>query len=454
VRYGISADQRYLTGDFLNTYEATVINGNMVAHIPAALADFLGDRTTQSSGVKPFVIDPLTHAFQHDPSKVRARRTTAHGEEEHTKSSILKMSRAFGEPVSSRVGAEAVVASDFRDPGQLADFCSRVVEFQIGTIEREARAKRFWKYLEYLRIEQSMKPAVVIAPYFWMTPATLDRWLDINVSFIDCALGQSGGLPLFAELVLTDDVLMDQESSRLIARRYGDSGCAGVLLWIDSFSEQEASVARLLAFARLARTLTRTFGKHVINLYGGYFSILLCQVPELAILSGVCHGLEYGEDRSVVPVGGGLPMAKFYLPAYHHRLRYPDAVRAVRRLGGFASAADFHDLVCSCPACEGAITQDPGTEFAAYGRTNPVQFRRQDQVVTLNYPTKETKDLCLRHYLHTKRREFEAAADARACDVAEELDGLYDGAARVLGDAGASYLRNWAIALRTLSSED
>ena len=35
VRYGIAADQRFLLGDLLDTYDQLVINATIVAHMPA-----------------------------------------------------------------------------------------------------------------------------------------------------------------------------------------------------------------------------------------------------------------------------------------------------------------------------------------------------------------------------------------------------------------------------------
>jgi len=450
VRYGISADQRYLTGEFLGTYDAAAINGNMVAHIPAALAQFLGDRATQAQ-VKPFIIDPLTHAFQHDPSKICTTVETEEGAETQPKASIRKMSDAFGEPVASRAGTEAVLPSDFNDPGLRDAFCQRVVSFQLDTINNQAQEKKFMKYLRHIGID-GMVPDVVIAPYFWMTPATVGEWQPINRAFIESAAKHARGASVWAQLVITQDLLLSKERRDALAKEYGSSTCQGVLIWVDQFSEHDASYEHLSAFAQFAQALSKTYTKRVINLYGGYFSILLCQLPEVGVLQGVCHGLEYGEDRSVVPVGGGLPMSKFYLPAYHRRLRFGDAVRAIQKLGGFDSVDRYHEIICDCVTCREVITGNPSEDFAAYGNTTPIQFKRGDQVVTLNYPTKETKDLCLRHYLHNKRKEFEASKVATAIDASQELEKHYEGAARLLGAGEAAYLKDWPRVVRGLTA--
>ncbi len=451
VRYGITADQKYLAGEFLDAYNGTVINGNMVAHIPAALGQFLTDRTTHEGGTKPFIIDPLTHAFQHDPSKVKTKRERDGKEEEVVKSSIRKMSEAFGEPVQSNVGEEAILPADFNDKKRAREFCERVVRFQTDTIESQAQQQNSWKYLKYLGVT-SMKPDVVIAPYFWMTSGTIEDWLPNNIWFIECARDFVGSVPLCAQVVITRDILLDDKERNKLAERYGNSPCDGILLWVDQFSEHEVSPNHLRGFGQLVRRLTRTFKKPVINLYGGYFSILLCRLPELGTLQGVCHGLEYGEDRSVVPVGSGLPMAKFYLPAHHRRLRYDQAVRAVRdTYGGFESVEAYLTNICKCDECRSVVRSNASEDFRAYGVSRPITFKRRGGVVTINYPIEETKEHCLRHYLHVKCREFSEANALTSREVATDLREQHKSAVRLMGQSEAGYLKAWADAVEQLA---
>jgi hypothetical protein len=213
------------------------------------------------------------------------------------------------------------------------------------------------------------------------------------------------------------------------------------------------SYDHLLGFATLAKGLSQQHGKKVINLYAGYLSVLFCQLPELKqVLQGACHGLEYGEERGVVPVGGGIPRSRFYLRPYHQRLRFDDAVRAIRDLKGFSSADSFFDKVCSCPVCTQEILDDPVNDFSKYGESRPVQVKRGSQVVTLNYPTPATKGLCLRHYLYNKQREFKEATALTAAEAARDLGELQPRAARLLGTGDAAYLGNWARLIGELSS--
>ena len=54
--------------------------------------------------------------------------------------------------------------------------------------------------------------------------------------------------------------------------------------------------------------------------YGGYDSIILCNEDLPYRMYGVAQSVGYGETRPVTPVGGGLPVNKYYFPPLHARL--------------------------------------------------------------------------------------------------------------------------------------
>ena len=65
LRYGTNAEQKHFHTDGLETlYDAVVINANMIAFSPDTIANFIVKKTVS----KPFFIDPITHAFQHNQS--------------------------------------------------------------------------------------------------------------------------------------------------------------------------------------------------------------------------------------------------------------------------------------------------------------------------------------------------------------------------------------------------
>jgi hypothetical protein len=451
VRYGIAADQKYLVGSLLDTYDELVINGRMVAHMAAGLALFLGQRALG----KHYLVDPETHAFQHGIEYLQAEnindeagdqpRSTIAGADVRLKKSIEKMILAYGDPIETVVRSkESILPQDFDDPGERRAFCERVLRFQRNAIAERAEESEDAEYYEFLEAKGIVAPSafiprIVIAPYFCMDGNTFDEWARVNVSCAKDSFVVSRELntPLAVQIVISQSVLSDPDQRKRLAQLYGELGPATFLLWVDSFNEHEASIGLLQALVETISELKKQSGGRVINLYGGYFSIMLYH---LGILDGATHGLEYGEERSFVPVGGGIPTAKFYLPALHVRLRPEDAIRAVRALGGFANRSAFLKNVCDCERCRSVIIDNPEVDFGNYLRMRHVGTR------AIPYP--ETKDNSVTHYMLCKKREF--SGPRNISDIVAGLRQSRNSLRRALGAENTDHCEKWAEALTSV----
>ncbi len=428
LRYGTHAESRYfLESELVDNYEGVVFNGNMVAMTRSAIAGFI-----TSLKNKPFIVDPQTHAFQHDVFYVGQE-----GDDGTVvpKRSIQKLAEAFGDPVASKVGKSSVLPEDFANAKIRADFCKHVVQFQLG-IRDQIEKRPEWSYVSYAiekkKIDEDvLSPAGVVPPYFYMTENTLDEWLNLNCEFVKIAAAEFDDQQILAQLVISKQVVLNRSLRKKIIDAYSSLNCAAILIWIDDFDETKVGEDLLKGFRDLAHGLSSS--KKVINLYGGYFSILL---TKMNMLHGVSHGLEYGESRAVIPVGGGIPMAKYYFYPLHIRLRYPDFVRIIKLKGLIGKESVFKANVCECDVCEGG-------KIEKFGVTKPVKFKRGEQVITLNYPTPETKDFSLRHYLWSKKKEFETVASRNKTTLASELEASFDAHKSVMGLDPIYYLKNW-----------
>ena len=448
VRYGTAADQKFLLDEFLDSYDELVINATMVAHMPAALASFLMTRALN----KPYFIDPQTHGFQHDVTHLESSSESRAGE---IKRSVQKLLDAYGEPVKTVVGErhESLVPSDLLDhPRRLAGFCQRVVRFQEEAITGEADASDSSKYYDYLKKKGKLAvggfgPSVAVAPYFYMTAETVDDWLKVNTACAAHCKDLRTQAPLAVQVVIASELLTDRDQRSKLIREYTSSKVAPdlFLVWIDDFVEQEASEAELRGFVSLILGLGKV--APVVNLYGGFLSVALSYCGVLEALVGVAHGLEYGESRGVVPIGGGVPVAKFYFPPLHMRLPSRQAVRAVRAVGGMASADEFHDKVCDCAECRKVIVKDPPKDFAEYGRTKPVAFTRRGIPTVMEYPLPETRNHSVRHYMWCKAKEYRDRRSLR--EVIKELSEARK-LGRVPGLETVSHCRVWERVLTPL----
>jgi hypothetical protein len=177
IRYGTHAESKYfLMREFRNSYDAIIFNGNMVAYTPAAIAGFIVNAKN-----KPFIIDPQTHAFQHDIYKL--------GQEDDTgklipKKSIQKLADNFGAPIKDIVGKESLLPEDLENENVKNDLCKNVIDFQLG-IKTHIQSKPEWKYLKFALENGGLNddvflPMAVIPPYFYMTANTINDWLILK----------------------------------------------------------------------------------------------------------------------------------------------------------------------------------------------------------------------------------------------------------------------------------
>ena len=236
------------------------------------------------------------------------------------------------------------------------------------------------------------------------------------------------------------DILLDSEKIDELCSKYKNSMADGFLIWLDKFDEKDVSDLYLCKFIEFLRNL-KTIEKPIYQIYGSYFSIILTK----NILSGVCHGMEYGENRDVYPVGGGVPVSKFYYPVLHKRLLYRDALDVLLRMDFLKDKNTYFSNVCSCQNCH-EIINIPIEDFSKYGDVNSTTFKRKsgnrESTVTMDYPTTDAKDLCLRHYLYNKVHEFKHVETHSYIECAGELYDAYNQYYDLLGD-NIDYLNTW-----------
>jgi len=198
----------------------------------------------------------------------------------------------------------------------------------------------------------------------------------------------------------------------------------------------------LRGLLRFGKKLRGDEGREVINLHGGYFSVLAAGALGDSALTGVAHGPEFGESRGVVPVGGGIPISRYYVPELHSRIRYREAVSMFRANGWLDSADRFHSEVCDCAECIQTLAGD-SENFALFGEGNVRSVKRRHGLVRLEFPTTESKKRCLKHYLQRKHREFLAASDAPKEVLVSNLEVGEQKFLQTVGLEGIGHLTLW-----------
>lgn len=440
VRYGTSADQKYISGNFKDHYNVLALNANAVVHTPAAIAKFISEKIPG----KDYFIDPMTHAFQHKIDHIQKKDTKEKKNNSEIKSSISKLVEQFGDPVSSKVAAKASIKpADITS--HIKSFCKNVSEFQLNYLSRFYKTKETEKYIKFLEKKgmglSLREPKFIIAPYFYLAPNAFSIWLQIN---IDCFYQVKKLYPskeVVMEIVLDRRILEHPYRTDLINSLKSLTVKPDfILLWIDDHKEHEMPEDYLESYINFVNELGQV--SPVINLFGSFFSVIVARTNIAPKLVGVGHGPEYGESRGVVPVGGGIPVSKFYLPSLHRRLNFRDAVSAIQSLGCFKSKDKFFNVICDCLQCSTTIKVSPEKDFEHYGKTNKKEVKTKTGSVTKAYPTSGSKDLCVRHYMHTKKREYTSADYLDVQAICKELDNMGSKLDDALGDL-TSHCGTW-----------
>jgi hypothetical protein len=132
-------------------------------------------------------------------------------------------------------------------------------------------------------------------------------------------------------------------------------------------------------------------------------------------LSGIAHGVGYGEQKDVVPViGQSTPTVRYYLPPLHARFGVPDIERCFTTVG-VNTPAEFFARICDCVICKGVIGSSLSNfrEFGERHLSNP-KSKRPAQ-------TPAAAKRCRFHFLLNRLRERDWIAGKTDAEVLNQL---------------------------------
>lgn len=446
--YNTHAEKRYFLGsEHHSLYDVIALNGNIVSHTPEGVAGFL------AMAAKDFYIDPQTHAFQH--ATINLKRDVSDKKKKEPpkyefKPSIRKLANErLGPPFSDVIRDDKPIGPTiFLENGVIKDdiverVCQSVKEFQLDMIESELDEEA----KEFMEGPSGFRPKFVIAPYFYLSAHRWEEWLKINVACYQMMKRLVKDVPTYLSLVVSRDAL---DNRGAIVRAISALEPDGILLWIDSHVEEDLRKSEVEIYIEFLRELKNATGT-LYNSHGGYLSTLLCHSELGGLLDGVAHSVNYGEHRNVIPVGGGLPMARFYLHSVHSRLRWGDAAEIVLAKKWLSSVDTYRDKICMCRQCKELFDEKGSAEkvFELYGDSNPVTItRRTGSIVRLEYPTKEAKQAASRHYLYNKAKEFSDIEEKAASELLQNLNTTYSEISSDCGEDAVAHLLTWYEVLR------
>jgi len=456
LRYGAHAEKEYFL-KLAGQYDGIMFGANLLEITPTATASLLAVLRNNHTSLG-FYLDPMTYCFGPyiDPSTGKTRtdldalkstRTDRKTRKKFTavKDSYTSLAAALGSRFDNAVNDGASCTAI--DPSSIPeedrdDFCESVVKYQLQRVNQLIEPELADDQVLKAKFDGIGAPAAVFAPYFYVHERWADDGLAISMDLARRSVDLNLGTPVHAVVCANDALLSDDERVDHLVRELPKTKVEGVWLWFDGFDELTAPLNRLQAFRRIVLALGQEMS--VYNLHGGFFSMLLTHDG----LSGISHGVGYGERSDVAKViGVAAPTVRYYLPPIRKRVGVPDIQRCFSDVG-IATASDFFEKVCDCAICNGVIGSDLG-RFAAFGqmhRANP-DSKRDSQTPT-------AAKMCRFHFLlnRFKEREFVASLGAD-----ERVDHLANSAApwracyplrQHLGHDGADgYIERWTQAL-------
>jgi hypothetical protein len=363
------------------------------------------------------------------------------------KPSIIKLARErLGPPFASVIDNDRPLRiNDFYDDkGSINEaiinkVCESVLYFQtrtmIDSLDEDDK--------EFINEGNSLKPKFLIAPYFYLSPQLYSEWLEISLACYKRTKELSKSSPIFLNVVISKEAL--EENEKDISRRISQIRPDGIILWIDNQIEEEMSKSEILRYIKFIQNL-RGSTQEIFNSHGGYLSKILSHRDLNSLLNGVGHCMNYGESRSVIPIGGGIPMARFYFPSIHSRMRYGDALGVSLSKGWLKSEEIYLEKVCRCAQCVKLLKEKGSAEkaFASYGESNPVTFiRKSGSIVRLEFPTSEAKQIAAIHYLYNKAHELNSIMSQSIKEILAQLENTNKEISETPNETSITHLKKW-----------
>ncbi len=444
IRIGSNSEKEFIYKT-ISLYSGLITKANLFESAPGMLSSlFLA--ISSSNLKKEFIIDPVTHVFSYDPynsgsirswQKILRKNAIAKliddlpisSESEihdswikeidnptsaqKDKVEVLGMKRAyrklseliFPEQIKKFIGLRALNTTDFSKE-LIDEFVVRTRDYQKNILSlSKYNLERYSDFTNELP-----SPSYILSPYFCISD---DEWFNLmtNIwrSFTNVVDETKGALVLHVTL----DYL--SINIKKIIDELASIKLNNIFLWLNAFSEEEASLENLISYSKLIKGLNDS-GKSVFNLYSGGFSIFLMPFG----LFSIANGPGYGMDRDAEPVVGGLPTAQYYIPTHHTRLPVADAFNLIQENQLGLNKELFHQQICNCPICQEGIKLNASDMILFYGELGLPTIGIDG--VERRFPSQLAHERCKYHFMLSRLIEFRWAQNSSQEDVFNRLN--------------------------------
>ena len=419
LRYNTGTDKQVFI-KFKDDVSAVIFNATIVAYSSSAVADLVSVYKNQ------YIIDPQTHIFQHD---IEAIQTIDKKGVPVIKKSVLQYMDQLPLGLKERYMSKSGNLSTDDIAPYIDELVDKVYLFETEYVDRYIEKKEYDKYLKFVNL--GPRPKLVVAPYFMLKERylndSIDSWMNLNKKIAEKFIKRnSSNYETAIQLVLEKKVLEVANISDLIKNSYNGINVDYAFVWIDDYNGFLATEKQQVNFKKILQTFNEIGIKPIMS-YGGYDAILLCH-PELSYrLYGVAQSVGYGETRNITPVGGGLPVNKYYFPPLHSRLNMSNVI-AILQQQGFLSmdkklaSEKFFDTICACKQCK-IIIKNNFDNFMLFNESVPFKVRG---TISRNRPTTDATLIAAVHFMHSKMQEWDGVETKSYNQLIDELLSAYN----------------------------
>jgi hypothetical protein len=419
IRLGILKERSYLVQHFTATYSALLCNANLIVTFGGGVGNLLRQSVGKGS-VSGFLVDPMTHILN------VSRKAIIDSTKKEIKPGIRKLLDKYEVP-DSIVKTLPLDVAKYGEKIINTTFVSAVLDFQKKAVRETAKEDK--EYIEFADSANvpltSFDPGIIIAPYLFINDDSQDASITLQINKKLFLVAQRlEGQKVCAYLMIHQSALSNPDFRNSIITIYKELSPKALFLWITRLSEHEPTGnsfqdARALVMGLVAENIP------IVRVYGSFYSYTLREEN----LIGVVHGPGYGEERNEIPVGGGLPRPKFYLPRLHKRIDFTDAEIYLKQIG-VTSYQQYYNEICNCPACREIIGQNLDN-FRLFGKVLTTTKRQYDpktkrtKEVLIEYASPDSVKLTTNHYMYSKYDEINNIQELSRAQVQEMLRQSY-----------------------------
>ncbi len=226
----------------------------------------------------------------------------------------------------------------------IKDFAEKFVRLQINVKQLDEETKNFIKILKEdktiqypinIALDSGHNPLFYTSPGFFFDSVE-DNSFKLNVKLMELVNKLTKESECYGYLPIGEDFAYEPSQLKKLVENI-PNGIKGIVLWFENFEDTRASEDKLRIMSELIVNLSKNKYK-VINLYGGFFSALLCKLGCQGFSSGLC----YDTHRSrAIEIGGGPLPFRYFVPEINKFLTQSDT----------EILYEIISPTCNCPVC-------------------------------------------------------------------------------------------------------